>query len=117
MRRSLIPFADPLVGGSGCVTWYALEESTGSAVATVELYDDGISSGQLLAPISLSPGQSTREFLTFHALSFTAGLWFKVLSGAVTGSVLVWVDHDCEAYLNLGRDLRLAEAATILGAN
>ena len=109
MRRVLLPFGEltavqlagtlPLVGGSGCVTWHSTYETTGTAAASYALYDQGTSSGQQLAYVTLSAGQSTRDYVALHALPFLGGLWLDVVSGSVGGSITAWVDHVCEDWV------------------
>lgn len=126
MRRVLLDFANfttaqkagtvPLVGGSGCVTWHSTYETTGSASAAYALFDEGIGSGQKLAYVDLSAGQSTRDFIGLHALAFLGGLWYKSESGSVDGSITCWVDHVCEDVLNMHHMIAKAELAAINAA-
>ena len=109
MRRVLLPLGElsagqlagtlPLVGGSGCITWHSVYESTGTAAATVALYDQGTSSGQQLMYVTLSSGQSTRDFIGLHALPFLGGLYLDVVTGSIGGSITAWVDHECEPWV------------------
>ena len=110
MRRVLLPLGEltaaqlagtqPLVGGPGCVTWHSTYETTGAATASYGLYDESVTSGQMLAYVTLSAGESTRDFVGLHVLPFVGGLFYKLVSGAVGGSITAWVDHECEAWLN-----------------
>lgn len=86
----------PLVGGSGCITWHSAYETTGAASASYSLFDEGDSAGQQLMFVTLSAGQSTRDYIGLHALPFLGGLWFESESGSVLGSITCWVDHVCE---------------------
>ena len=109
MRRALLPLGeltvrqtaglDPLVGGTGCITWHSTYETTGAAVASYLLNDGPVANGQVLAYVTLSAGESTRDFIGLHALAFTEGLYYKSETGSVGGSVLAWVDHYCERWL------------------
>ncbi len=120
MRRVLIPLAEltaaqvagtqPLVGGPGCLTWHSTYETTGAATASYELYDQSITSGQLLAPVTLAANESTRDFIGLHALPFLGGLWYKQVSGSVGGSFTAWVDHVCEEWYDFERMLKTAGA-------
>lgn len=85
-----------IVGGSGCVTWHSTYETSGSASAAYSLFDTGDSSGQQLMYVTLSAGQSTRDYIGLHALPFLSGLYLEVESGAIAGSITAWVDHNCE---------------------
>ena len=110
MRRALLPLGEatagqlagtsPLVQGSGCLTWHATYETTGTAAASYGLFDGPPGSGQELAYVTLSEGQSTRDYIGLHALAFVNGLYYKLESGAVGGAFHVWVDHECEGYLH-----------------
>jgi len=116
MRRVLLPLGEltaaqlagtqPLVGGSGCVTWHSTYESTGTAAASYGLFDNSIGAGQELAYVTLSQGESTRDFIGLHALPFLGGLFYKLESGAVGGSITAWVDHLCEEWYELERVLK-----------
>lgn len=118
MRRVLIPLAElsaaqvagtqPLVGGSGCLTWHSTYETTGTATASYELYDESITSGQQLAYVTLAANESTRDFIGLHALPFLGGLFYKQVSGAVGGSLTAWVDHVCEEWYDFERALKFA---------
>ncbi len=90
---------DPLVGGQGCITWHSTYETTGAAGARYVLNDGPVGNGQVLAYVTLSSGESTRDFLAFHTLPFSQGLYYTAESGAVGGSVTAWVDHDCTLWL------------------
>lgn len=85
-----------IVGGSGCITWHSAYETTGSASAAYSLFDTGDTSGQQLMYVTLSSGQSTRDYIGLHALPFLSGLFLEVESGAIGGSITCWVDHNCE---------------------
>lgn len=76
-------------GGNGLVMGWSLLETTGAAAAVVELYDGQDAGGQLVAAISLSPGQSTRDWLGPSGIETDIGLFVRVVSGTVRGAV--WV--------------------------
>lgn len=109
MRRVLLPLGQAtasqlagtaaLVGGSGCITWHSLYETTGLAAASVKIHDGPASNGQELAYVTLSAGQSTRDFIALHALPFVDGLFVDVVTGAASGSITAWVDHVCEDWV------------------
>ena len=110
MRRVLLPLAeltarqlagsDPLVGGSGCVTWHSVYESTGSATASYELSDGAPGQNQQLMYVTLLAGQSTRDYIGLHCLPFITGLYFDKLTGSLGGTITAYVDHICEDYLH-----------------
>lgn len=129
MRRTLLPFGVllaaqldgtlPLVSGSGCITWHSTYETTGTTAATYAIYDGPPSGEQLIMEVTLSAGQSTRDWIGLHNVPFIEGLWLTVVSGSIGGSVTAWVDHVCETYLRHAHEaleLTGAEAAARLAA-
>ena len=125
MRRVLLPLVEatagqlagtsPLVQGSGCLTWHATRETSGTATASYGLYDGPSGSGQELLRVTLSANESTRDYIGLHALTFVNGLYYVPETGAVGGSFHAWVDHECEAYLHtehlLFKDFSIASRA------
>jgi hypothetical protein len=73
-----------IANGASWLTGYAFEEVTGKARARIALYD-GTSE---LVPISLNPGESTREFAGRRLPVSTGVLKVEVLEGEVEGLVL-----------------------------
>lgn len=76
----------------------SLMESTGTAPATVRLWDGASTTGQLKDPISLSAGQSTRDYYKLYQYRYENGLFLEIVSGAVEGCVDVipwdkWPHH------------------------
>jgi hypothetical protein len=111
MRRALCPWGAGrsfyltsnqvlLISGSGCITYADAYETTGSATANVTLFDGTNSNGQQMIDYSLSGGQSTSEQWGPHWMPFYEGLFIVVNSGAASGSISVWADHDCAYHLN-----------------
>jgi hypothetical protein len=99
MRPETINF--PAAGGrllntGGCVTFITSHETTGTAGAEIRLWDGSTNAGTLVAVISLNAGESTRDDITEHHLTFRTGLYLEVVSGAIEGSVSVLVEHQCE---------------------
>lgn len=126
MRRVILPFADlsstqtggsaPSLGGSGCVTWHSFAETGGTNPATYALYDGPPGGGILLAYVTLSASQSTRDFIGLHALPYVNSLYLDVISGTVTGTIVAWADHVCEDYYRHDWALKLVEGAEALKA-
>jgi hypothetical protein len=77
------------IGGAQLVMGWSLRETTGAATATVEVFDGQDTTGQLLASISLNPGQSIRDWLGPGGLETDIGVFVSVLSGSVRGAI--WV--------------------------
>lgn len=72
----------------GLCGWSFLE-TTGSAAATVEVYDGQDATGELLTVISLSSGQSTRDWVDRQGLEVRIGMFLRVTAGSVRGAL--WV--------------------------
>lgn len=68
--------------------WHFLETS-GSAAATLELYDGMDTTSQLVLVVSLSASQSTRDWLAGDGILCGEGVYLNVISGTVRGGV--WV--------------------------
>lgn len=94
-----------LVHGPGCVTWHSTYETTGSATASYQLFDGNTRNGPSLMYVTLSSGQSTRDYIGLHCLPFVEALHYVLESGAVAGTLIAWVDHTCEEELDLRHDL------------
>lgn len=107
---------DSIVRGSGCLTWHSTYESTGSATAQYNLMDGPTRSGIVLAYVSLSAAQSTRDSIPFHCVPFVDSLHINVVSGSINGSLVAWVDHVCEKVLDHEARLRELQAVTDLAA-
>ena len=107
-RRVLIPWGPGreyaltgsglLVTGMGCVTYASAFETTGSASASVSIFDGGSANGQQLIDYTLTQGESTSEILDLHLMQFNNGLYVSTLTGSAAGTLTAWVDHDCAAY-------------------
>jgi hypothetical protein len=111
MRRALMPwganrnFAPTgtglLITGSGCITYADAYETTGSATASVTLFDGQSSNGQQMIDYQLLAGQSTSEQWGPHWMPFYEGLYIVTNSGSASGSITGWADHDCAYHLNI----------------
>jgi hypothetical protein len=82
----------------GCITYSSAFETTGSAAASVSIFDGTNANGQQVIDYTLSEGESTSEILGLHWLQFTNGLYVDTLTGSAAGTLTVWLDHDCSAY-------------------
>jgi hypothetical protein len=110
MRRVLCPWGSGrafatsgtglLISGSGCITYADAYETTGSATASVTLYDGNNNNGQVMIDYQLAAGQSTSEQWGPHWMPFYQGLYMVTNAGAASGSISVWADHDCAYHLN-----------------
>ena len=101
MRPHTIRF--PAVSGTltneaGCIGYFAVKESTGTAPATFVLWDSNGPAGYEILPITLQAGQSTSDRIGWHYQRFETGLYFQLVSGQVDGSCAVLLGHRCEDY-------------------
>lgn len=79
-----------MMAGDIKIHGWAWVETTGGAAATINLFDGGNNGGTLLAPITLTAGQSTRDVLNELGLDVLNGLFVEVVAGSVRGSV--WIE-------------------------
>ena len=110
MRRVLIPWGSGrqfavtgtglLTTGSGCITYTDAYETSGSAAASVTLFDGNNSNGQVMIDYQLAAGQSTSEQWGLHWMPYYQGLYIVTNNGAAAGSLSTWGDHDCAYHLN-----------------
>ena len=128
MRRALLPWgpgrglnfdlSGQLVLGHGCITYSEAIETSGTASSTVQFYDGAGANGQVLMEYSLAASQSTSEQWGPHWMPFEQGLFYDVTAGACSGSLTVWVDHDCEWWLEVAHqaaELTVARDLAALG--
>lgn len=73
---------------SGRLVGCALRETTGAAGAVIRLRHGIDVNGEVLVPITLAAGESTRDAWPL-AVSFIDGLYFELVSGAVEGAVFL----------------------------
>lgn len=78
-----------VLGGAAFLHGWALMESTGSAGAVVRFRDGTGTDGVVIAPISLTGGESTRDFFPGAGVAVRSGLFLEVVSGEVEGAA--WV--------------------------
>lgn len=76
-----------LLGGPCLIMGWWLLETTGSAAATAELFDGQDTTGQSAVVISLSSGQSTRDWNSPDGIICYRGVFLNVISGSVRGGV------------------------------
>lgn len=85
----LVQYADRIL-------FWAFLETTGTARATIRLRDGGDANAAVIVPISLSAGESTRDWLGPQGIPCRAGVYLEVVSGSVEGSVVVAVRRDSD---------------------
>lgn len=88
--RTIVGDASTIVSGSRC-RWlgFMLTEPTGLTGATLELYDGTTGDGPLIGTVELNAGESTRDYLGPGGVACTYGLYVKIVSGSIAGSVFI----------------------------
>ena len=81
--------SETLLNRAGILAGWSIYETTGSATATVDLYDGTGNGGVFMARISLGNGAVSTQAVGTIPLRFSNGLALVVVSGSVAGSV--WV--------------------------
>lgn len=74
-------------GRATLVMGYAFLETTGAAIAEVDLIDGNSVGGTLMAPVALSAGQSTRDTFSPYGLFAEMGPYLHVVTGSVRGAL------------------------------
>ena len=81
-----------LYSARGCITYWAVEDTSGSGGSKLAFYDGQGTNGALILPVTTNSGQSTSEYVHKHHLTFERGLYYSLTSGTIIGSVAVWID-------------------------
>lgn len=94
--------------GGGHLVWYAMRETSGTAVASFRLWDGTSNGGRLLLPVNLNPNGSVREWPGAHTLAYETGLYLEVLAGTFEGTVQVipkdeWDQHQADVLAIIGQ--------------
>lgn len=76
-----------LFAGDSLVTGWSFQETTGAATAEVWLIDGNDANGNPFAFITLQAGQSVRDLTAYWGINVTIGLFLRVVSGSIRGSV------------------------------
>lgn len=76
-----------LIGGSGRFLGWSLRETTGAASAVLQFLDGDPAGLGILATISLTAGQSTRDWESFHPMPYYQSINLRIVSGAVEGVI------------------------------
>lgn len=87
--RALSGSDQALITGSGRYKGLTVRE-TGSAAASVVLYDNTAASGTIIETVALAAGESATVWLEGDGLLFTTGVYVDV-TGTLQGSVRVRV--------------------------
>lgn len=88
-RASTVPVSASglAMGRRSFLTGFSFTESSGAAVASVQLISGQSAGGIVLATVNLAISESAREYLPWPWLLFRNGIFVVVAAGAVTGSV------------------------------
>lgn len=94
MRPRILPIpgpasSGPVDGRGGRIVYWTFRETSGTAGAIFRFWDGSSNQGALIAPFSLDPGESIREFPGFHSLPYRVGLFLEILSGTIEGQVTI----------------------------
>ena len=93
MASELPANADAVTGdeltitGKGVYIGFSFRETSGSATATIRVYDGTTAAGTLLDTIQLTAAESAREWYGPQGIRFTSGLYVDVVTGDIEGSV------------------------------
>lgn len=74
---------------SNVLAGYALRETTGAAAATVIIRNGTDATGEELVPVTLTAGESARDWFGARGPSFDQGVFVDVLSGSVAGAIFL----------------------------
>ena len=77
----------PVFAGDSRVTGWSFKETTGAAPAELWLIDGNDANGNPFAFITLTANQSVRDVTNDAGLTVTTGLFVRVVSGSVQGSI------------------------------
>lgn len=96
--------------GETIVHGWSFVETTGGAGAEIQLWDGPVGTGTLVVDVTLTGGESTRDWLAGAGIGTSSDLTAHVVSGSVGGSV--WI---VPAYRFNDYALGLAEAFSWAG--
>lgn len=104
-----------VASGRGRVIRTSFRETTGAAVATVELFDGNGTGGALAFTLQLAATASQQDRYTRGEFMFDGGLYFNLVAGAVEGVIVVQYLGPGEPYLEPMLALSLDDLAAIEG--
>lgn len=76
-----------IVTGDVYLAGWSIRETTGAAIATVQLFDGNDAGGVPVAEIGIAAGLSSNHSFGGHLLVCRNGLFVNVLAGAIAGSL------------------------------
>ena len=74
-------------GFSARVMGWTMVETTGSAAATVNVYDGADTSGEIALPIKIGQGGSSTDWFGPNGILFKNAVYVNVASGAAQGTI------------------------------
>jgi hypothetical protein len=87
------------ITGAGILFGYSFTETTGGAVAEVQLLDGTDTGGAFITDITLLADESTRDWFGLPGLVFRNSLFVDVVAGSVAGAVWVVPGEHVNAYI------------------
>lgn len=95
-------FSGRLYTGNGRIVYRAVKESTGAALAEVDLYDGSNATGILIEPVTLIANESARDWFMPGGVEFDNGLFVNVTSGTVSASITIVPEDAWQEWLDQG---------------
>lgn len=84
--RNIIKTAGALIG-------WSLRETTGSAAASVDIYDGNTNEGTKVASMAMASGGDDHIYMGPFGIPVRTGLYLDVVSGSVAGAVWVRIEE------------------------
>lgn len=76
-----------VIGGMALLRGWSFREDNGGAPAAVDIYDGTSTTGTLIATITLTAGESTRDPVPDSGIACPAGIFVNVTAGTIRGSI------------------------------
>jgi len=90
-----------VASGANLLLGWAFIETTGTAGASLTIFDGSNANGSIVAPISLTSGQSTRDWLGAPGLFAQRGLFVALNSGSIQGALYIISARDETPFLDV----------------
>lgn len=76
-----------VIGGMALLRGWSFREDNGGAPAALDIYDGTSTDGTLVATITLTAGQSTRDPVPDSGIACPAGIFVNVIAGTIRGAI------------------------------
>jgi hypothetical protein len=76
-----------VIGGMALLRGWSFREDNGGAPAAVDIYDGTGDNGTLVATITLTAGQSTRDPVPDSGIACPSGIFLNIIAGHIRGSI------------------------------